>query len=57
MLSPSDRRNGITYTHNSYLCLKHSQVHEQAQPAAMKRDEKHVDDIINHINNNMTNPF
>lgn len=34
-----------------------SQVHEQAQPAAMKRDEKHVLDIINHINNNMTNPF
>ena len=42
-------RNGQT--------AQHPQVHEQAQPAAMKRDEKHVMDIINHINNNMTNPF
>ena len=42
-------RNGQT--------AKHSEIHEQAQPAAMKRDEKHVQDIINHINNNMTNPF
>lgn len=42
-------RNGQT--------AKQSEIHKQAQPAAMKRDEKHVKDIINHLNNNMTNPF
>lgn len=42
-------RNGRT--------AKHPEIHEHEQTAAMKRDEKHVQDIINHINNIMTNPF
>ena len=42
-------RNGQT--------AKHSEIHEHEQPAAMKRDDRHVQNIINHINNIMTNPF
>ena len=31
--------------------------HEKTKPAAMKRDEKQVNDLIDHIRNKMTNPF
>ncbi|CAG2187592.1 unnamed protein product [Mytilus edulis] len=33
------------------------QCHDEAKPAAMKRDEKHVQDLIVYITENMTNPF
>ncbi|CAG2192261.1 unnamed protein product [Mytilus edulis] len=33
------------------------QCHDEAKPAAMKRDGKHVQDLIVYITENMTNPF
>ncbi|VDH92485.1 Hypothetical predicted protein [Mytilus galloprovincialis] len=33
------------------------QCHDEAKPAAMKRDEKNVQDLIVYITENMTNPF
>ena len=33
------------------------QCHDEAKPAAMKRDEKHVQDLIVYITENITNPF
>ena len=36
---------------------KKSEVHGQMMPASMKQDEKHVEDMICHINDHMTNPF
>ena len=32
-------------------------VHDQSKPHSMKQDEKHVQQILAHITNNMTNPF
>jgi hypothetical protein len=32
-------------------------VHAQLRPAAMARDEKHAQSMVDHIENNMTNPF
>lgn len=32
-------------------------THEQAQPSKMKQDEEHVQGMVLHINENMTNPF
>ena len=34
-----------------------SNMHEQTQPAFMKRDEAHQQAIVHHIQNNMTDPF
>lgn len=31
--------------------------HEQTQPAAMKRDEEHLQQLLSHIEANMTHPF
>lgn len=39
------------------LHARTDETHEQNQPAAMKRDEKHIVDLVEHIQSNMTNPF
>ena len=31
--------------------------HEENRPTAMKRDEEHVRSLIDHVENNMTDPF
>ena len=31
--------------------------HEANRPTAMKRDEEHVRSLIDHVENNMTDPF
>jgi hypothetical protein len=42
-------RSGLTNTDET--------VHEETKPTAMRRDETHVQLIINHVNDRMTNPF
>ena len=39
MLSPSDRRNGITYIHNSYLCLKYKSIERKVSISYTTRYE------------------
>ncbi|MES9879249.1 MAG: hypothetical protein ABW185_00005 [Sedimenticola sp.] len=36
---------------------KETEKHEEERPAAMKRDEEHVQAMTSHVVNNMTNPF
>ncbi|CAC5392868.1 unnamed protein product [Mytilus coruscus] len=49
----------ITSAMRARACLVQvdDQCHDEAKPAAMKRDEKHVQDLIVYITENMTNPF
>ncbi|CAC5383567.1 unnamed protein product [Mytilus coruscus] len=49
----------ITSAMRARACLVQvdDQYHGEAKPAAMKRDEKHVQDLIVYITENMTNPF
>ncbi|CAC5356829.1 unnamed protein product [Mytilus coruscus] len=49
----------ITSAMRARVCLVqvNDQCHDEAKPAAMKRDEKHVQDLIVYITENMTNPF
>ena len=42
-------RSGLTSTDET--------VHEETKPTAMRWDETHVQLIINHVNDRMTNPF
>ena len=42
-------RSGLTSTEET--------VHEEKKPTALRRDEAHVQLIINHVNDRMTNPF
>ena len=44
MLSPSVRRNGITYTHNSYLCL--IQVHRKKSKHFFKQRDTNVGQLV-----------
>ena len=44
--------------HNrSGLATEIEASHEETKPAAMKRDEQQVNDLIDHIRNKMTDPF
>ena len=42
-------KSGLTSTEET--------VHEETKPTALRRDEAHVQLIINHVNDRMTNPF
>ena len=44
MLSPSDKRNGITYTHNTYLCL--IQVHRKKSKHQLTNKIKMLKSIL-----------
>jgi hypothetical protein len=39
------------------LTTAEDQCHQEAMPAGLKRDESHFDQLYNHIQTNMTNPF
>ncbi|CAC5405606.1 unnamed protein product [Mytilus coruscus] len=41
----------------SGIALGSDEDHEENRPTAMKRDEQQVNDLIEHVQNNMTDPF